>query len=234
MIDDRRALATTCLVLGDLAVLLGLRPDAGALAGELAALHAWVAAAGTDAAALTLAGAALWCLALWLGVGLLAAASAALPGNVGRLARSSSRVLLPGAIHRLLAGTAGLGVLLAPVAVAAAAPVPSSGGSPPATATSVPAIPAPSWPLDPPQAHPPRAHPLRAHPPSRGATLVMRPGDCLWRIAADHLGERATPARIAATWPRWYTANRTVIGPDARLIRPGQILHLPTSPEGPQ
>jgi hypothetical protein len=37
---------------------------------------------------------------------------------------------------------------------------------------------------------------------------------------------------IAAAWPRWYAANRAVIGPDPGLIRPGQELMPPSGPHG--
>jgi nucleoid-associated protein YgaU len=57
--------------------------------------------------------------------------------------------------------------------------------------------------------------------------VVVRPGDTLWTIAARRLGTTATPALTAATWPRWYAANRPLIGPDPDLILPGQRLVPP-------
>lgn len=59
-------------------------------------------------------------------------------------------------------------------------------------------------------------------------SVVVRSGDSLWSITARHLGPRATDAQVAAAWPRWYAANRTVIGPDPGLIRPGQRLVPPS------
>lgn len=59
--------------------------------------------------------------------------------------------------------------------------------------------------------------------------LVVRRGDTLWGIAARHLGEHATDQDVAEAWPRWYAANRDVIGPDPDLIHPGQRLVVPTS-----
>ena len=58
--------------------------------------------------------------------------------------------------------------------------------------------------------------------------VVVRRGDSLWSIAARQLGPGADAAQIAAAWPRWYAANRTVIGPDPDHIRPGQVLVPPT------
>jgi hypothetical protein len=56
-----------------------------------------------------------------------------------------------------------------------------------------------------------------AGPPARAAPMAARvvaPGDTLWGIAG-------------ADWPRWYAANRAVVGPDPDLIRPGQRLVPP-------
>jgi nucleoid-associated protein YgaU len=55
----------------------------------------------------------------------------------------------------------------------------------------------------------------------------VAPGDCLWLIAARRLGPHPTDAEITAQWPRWYAANRSVIGADPNLITPGEVLHAP-------
>jgi len=57
--------------------------------------------------------------------------------------------------------------------------------------------------------------------------VVVRRGDSLWAITARHLGPGASDAEIAATWPRWYAANRNVIGADPDLLLPGQRLRPP-------
>lgn len=57
--------------------------------------------------------------------------------------------------------------------------------------------------------------------------VTVRRGDTLWSIAARHLGTGATDAQIASEWPRWYAANRAVIGEDPGLIQPGQQLVAP-------
>jgi nucleoid-associated protein YgaU len=62
------------------------------------------------------------------------------------------------------------------------------------------------------------------------AEVVVLRGDSLWEIAARRLGPAATEAQIAAEWPRWWAANRDVIGPDPNLIRPGQRLRPPAGP----
>lgn len=63
--------------------------------------------------------------------------------------------------------------------------------------------------------------------------VVVRRGDTLWDLAARHLGPGATSADVAQEWPRWYTANLGVIGPDPDLILPGQQLRVPGT-EGSQ
>ncbi len=62
--------------------------------------------------------------------------------------------------------------------------------------------------------------------PSRGEVVVRR-GDSLWSIAARQLGPLASDVDIAVHWPKWYAANRHVIGDDPGLIVPGQILQPP-------
>lgn len=57
--------------------------------------------------------------------------------------------------------------------------------------------------------------------------LVVSPGDSLWRIAQRHLGDDPSDAAVVAEWPRWYDANRAVIGPDPDLLRVGQVLRRP-------
>lgn len=60
-----------------------------------------------------------------------------------------------------------------------------------------------------------------------GAEVTVRQGDTLWDIAARHLGHQATDTDVAEEWPRWYAANRDLIGPDPDLIQPGQLLLAP-------
>jgi len=56
---------------------------------------------------------------------------------------------------------------------------------------------------------------------------VVHPHDTLWTIAARQLGPGATDAQIAAEWPRWYRANRHLIGADPHLLLPGERLRAP-------
>lgn len=117
---------------------------------------------------------------------------------------------------------------------------PSPAGAPPVAVSSGPAI-ASSADLDREPGYRPAApratrtpvpiDPLAA--PARPGAMpeehyVVRRGDTLWDIAARHLGPAATAAQIAGEWPRWYAANRQVIGADPDLIRPGQQLAPPS------
>jgi hypothetical protein len=57
--------------------------------------------------------------------------------------------------------------------------------------------------------------------------VVVRPGATLWDIARRNLHPGAGAGEIARAWPRWYAANRRVIGPDPNLIVPGMRLRVP-------
>lgn len=73
----------------------------------------------------------------------------------------------------------------------------------------------------------PLSRPTRS-PATTPQVVVVVAGDCLWDIAARHLGPGATDAQIAAEWPRWYAANRHLIGDDPDLIQIGLRLQAPT------
>ena len=163
--------------------------------------------------------AASW-LAAALAAYLLLCAAVAAAGRL--LARSADRPLrvlagTPRPLRRLLAT-----VLGATVVVAA--------GGPPASADEPrPHRPAPqlAWPL-PTMGSAPVPPATADAGPEPDAVVVVGPGDSLWSIAAAALGPAAGPADVAAAWPRWWRANRDVIGSDPTLIRPGQQLVAPT------
>jgi nucleoid-associated protein YgaU len=99
------------------------------------------------------------------------------------------------------------------------------------TSSPPPPRPSPSA-LEPVEQLPPPARPA---PPAAGAAVVVvRPGDTLWDLADAALRRAGEPApsdaRIAQEWPRWWAANRDVIGPDPDLILPGMQLTLPAHP----
>ena len=113
--------------------------------------------------------------------------------------------------------------------MASPSPLPSSLPSPPFP-------PPPPFPPASPPASPPSAavlgvegarQPSAATPGETTTQVVVQRGDSLWAIAARHLGPGATNAGIATEWPRWYAANRAVIGRDPNLLLPGQRLIAP-------
>jgi nucleoid-associated protein YgaU len=183
---------------------LGPRPPADA-----AQLTAWVTAVEPDRALARLAALAAWGCVCWLAVVLVVAALTAVPGTTGQVARRATRRVAPAALR----GALGLGIATLPVA---ALPTAASADSRP---------PPPTW--APPSLDRP-AGVVESHHGS--ATYVVRRGDCLWSIARDHLGTRASDHAVASTWPRWYAANKHVIGADPGLIRPGQRLAVPDRP----
>jgi hypothetical protein len=88
---------------------------------------------------------------------------------------------------------------------------------------------APGWvPTRPLQRPQPSAALVVAGRPQRGAVeVVVHRGDTLWDIVVRQLGPQATDAEVATAWPRWFAANRDVIGGNPDLVKPGQVLRSP-------
>ncbi len=126
---------------------------------------------------------------------------------------------------------------LAPVTAAPVAPAPLP-GRPTVTAThpATPAAPRPAprpvqRPSHPSAPRPPQA-PARTQPPAEDVpvsseVVVVHAGDSLWSLAAVALGPGASDARVAQEWPRWWAANRSVVGDHPDLIHPGDRLTAP-------
>lgn len=75
---------------------------------------------------------------------------------------------------------------------------------------------------------PTHASPAAEAAPAKDAVRVQ-PGDTLWGIARDSLPPHASAAEIDRRWREIYRANRTAVGADPDLIRPGLRLQLPPS-----
>ena len=160
----------------------------------------WLVSAPADERVVSLAVVAAYACLVWLAVVLGCVAAGAFPrGHVRDLAERVLGVAVVGVAA---------GALVAGPALAADGPF------------DRPAGPAPP-PCDPAAA---AAGGVRA---TAGPGHVVAPGDTLWSIAARRLRRSASPALIAATWPRWYAANRPRVGPDPAVIRPGQRLVAP-------
>jgi resuscitation-promoting factor RpfA len=224
-------------------------PGTGAV--DPAAALGWVSTAAAGALAgwtALLLAAAGWTLSQGPRTG---AGSAARPAGTGMVAvvagcltALAALLLAPAAVAHPGPGSWPAGVVAAPLAPGPWPLIPpGSPGAPPScpepasVARSGP-VPEPGW-----TPTTPRPDPVRPVgdvrllggndqvPAAPGApaerTVVVHRGDTLWSIAAEHLGPQATLQDVADAWPRWYAANRTVIGPDPDLLLPGQQLSAP-------
>ncbi len=90
-------------------------------------------------------------------------------------------------------------------------------------------FPVPGWLPAPPPDAPVADVTLVARGAPEDLLVTVRREDTLWSIAADHLSGSPTLEQVAESWPRWYAANREVIGPDPHLILPGQQLRAPAA-----
>lgn len=63
--------------------------------------------------------------------------------------------------------------------------------------------------------------------PRAGTTVLVRPGDSLWTLAARALGDGASRAEVASYWRRLLDLNAPATGADPDLVHPGQRLRLP-------
>ena len=71
-----------------------------------------------------------------------------------------------------------------------------------------------------------REHRAPAH---RATTVRVRAGDCLWDLAEARLADAASPQEVERAWRSLYRANRSRIGSDPDLLRPGTDLVLPAT-----
>ena len=130
--------------------------------------------------------------------------------------RATAWVGCPPSLSRLLLAGLGVALVSAPGPAAATAPVSAPRGqgvADPSGVTMAGTLPTPARPLG----------------PARVATsqVWVRPGDTLWQLAEDRLKRSASPAEIADLVVHLHQRNRTVIGSDPDLIRPGQRLAYP-------
>lgn len=64
--------------------------------------------------------------------------------------------------------------------------------------------------------------------PQRAREVTVLAGDTLWDIAKKDLGPGASDVEVALHWPRWYQANRSLIGLSPDVLLPGQVLQAPS------
>lgn len=172
-----------------------------------------------------------WALVGWLLLTALLTAGGSLRGPVGAVSRAAVRRVAPQAVRRVVALALGLTVVLGVSGTAQAASVLPT---PPAAAASL------DWPRAPAAAGPTLDWPAVGESadaatgapggdPTRptGETVLVRPGDSLWRLAAEHLPAGAPAAAVAAAWPTWWSANRQLLGDEPDLLQPGSRLVVP-------
>jgi nucleoid-associated protein YgaU len=231
-------------------------PDRLATALRATARHpqSIVDAQGVESVAITVVATLAWIALAWLALAIVLVGAASAPGRLGTLATMVSAVLVPAATRRLIAAAIGVSLLSGagaataapgappppPTAISAldldwpiggtapatgSSPTPPAGTSPPSTARPSTASPGAA----PPGTTPPRGDSARDGAPGDAAPdeVVVLRGDSLWAIAARHLGPGATDEQIAREWPRWWAANRHVVGADPDQIKPGQRLAPP-------
>ena len=71
--------------------------------------------------------------------------------------------------------------------------------------------------------------PLHREPTHHEPTVRVRVGDCLWDLAQARLPDAASSQDVERAWRSLYRANRSRIGPDPDLLRPGTDLVLPAT-----
>src|SRR5689334_3648770 len=94
--------------------------------------------ASPDQALADIAATALFGVAAWAALALALVLVGATPGRCGGVARRALRFVLPALARRMVASSVGVGLLVTPVAAAAATP-----------AGSARSLPAPAWPVTP-------------------------------------------------------------------------------------
>jgi nucleoid-associated protein YgaU len=161
---------------------------------------------------------ATWALVLtgmWAAV--IVAAAAVEVVTSGRWALTT-RLGCPAPVRRALLG--GLGIVLAGGGAVVAGPVSATPGPLGQPGRGQLGLPVPARPTDSPPLVPRQR-------------VEVRPGDSLWRISTDQLQGTFSDQDVVRLVARTYRANRTVIGADPDLIRPGQQLRIPRQRQHP-
>jgi hypothetical protein len=67
--------------------------------------------------------------------------------------------------------------------------------------------------------------------PKMGWSYRVQPGDSLWHISTQLWTNNSSDHRLDRTWRMLHEWNRGVLGPNANLIHPGQVLEIPADAE---
>lgn len=187
-----------------------------------------------------------WCLAF-----VFAGAAALLERNGRTRAAAVTRKLSPALMQRLVLAALSVQLMSGPAAhadvmlpgpewtptqdrvAAAASAEPLSLTQPSENPATPPSDLDPGWQPAAPVASPgllaaPAVRAVEEAKTETGAVAVLA-GDTLWDIAAQAMGPGASDVEIAMQWPRWYEANRAIIGQNPDVLLPGQILQPPSA-----
>ncbi len=224
-----RPTATLALLMATSVLLLQLRPSSIRMGARLPELldHAPTDSHAVDQLGLLLATLGSWLALGWLGLGVTLVFASRLPGAMGRVARRTARALLPHAIRSAIAAVLSMSVIAGSTSQAWAA----EGAGPHSDPSSVAVVPFDlDWPMSP-SVDTTSKTPTDGRSPASvlADDVVVRRGDTLWRIAAEHLPPDATSPTIAEAWPLWWRANYSTIGDDPSYLEPGQRLKNPRS-----
>ncbi|MBD9698975.1 LysM peptidoglycan-binding domain-containing protein [Flavimobilis sp. GY10621] len=147
------------------------------------------------------------------------------PGRTARLAERALRSRAPFLARKLLVGTVGATLVLAPLPASAVVTAPDV-AAPAHVAADARILPGQvlAWPVT---TEPPASRTTtRGTPDEAARTVVVRPGDTLWGLTAAALPD-ASPADLVAAWPVLHRLNHDAVGDDPRQLQPGTRLHLP-------
>ncbi len=186
----------------------------GTAAGASVALVAWLLPAalapapGLDGALVRICAVVAAAAATWLGVVGVAVSVEAAAGGGTRF------VGVPGPVRRALLAACGVAMVAGLAAPAGAAPGRHDGPQKAAAvvASAIAGLPLPDRPHGGAQVRRGGSAPARA--------VTVQPGDSLWELAEEHLGD-------GNRWTELYAANRSVVGADPDLIRPAERLRIP-------
>lgn len=224
------ALGVACVagVAGVLLLCLGPLSEA---AGYLRTRDGW-AALPLETAVTALAATALTACTGWLALATAAATVEALTGASSALVRTVS----PAVVRRTVAICCGLAVGTGGSWVATAEPTEPEPSSATAATGLLSGLPLPdratgSGPTTTSGRRTPAPGAVRAvtlSGRSPDSVHVVRRGDSLWAIASRLLAS-PDPRRVDSAWRSLYRANRSAVGPDPDLLRPGTVLHVPAT-----